>query len=149
MSPNALCLSHFHPKQTQHHDFQNAIQELSSSLHLSVTLQDLWDSIEMVSTILQHNAANLFPDLLKTTRLPHLQGRLDDNALHAPTLYGAEYSVPLHVELVTLAEDITELRKALMSFPDFLKLVDPYWPLAHVEEDLRVRFFMVVINLIA
>ncbi|KIJ56995.1 hypothetical protein M422DRAFT_62878 [Sphaerobolus stellatus SS14] len=125
--------------------FQNKIQRLSSSAHLSITLQDLGDSIRTVASIVQENASWLSPELLKEVRLPFVRsqpyGIYEDSSITASRLYPpnkfAITSRALHMELNTLADDINDLRKAVTSFPEFSKIIEPHWPLAHVEEDLK------------
>lgn len=92
----------------------------------------------MVSWVLQENTSQLFPNSI---RLPHLHsGRVYDgvelplNVLKA----GCPKLRSLHKELSSVADDIAGLQAAVMSFPEFGRLIHPSWPMSYIEKDLRV-----------
>ncbi|KAF8592145.1 hypothetical protein K439DRAFT_388070 [Ramaria rubella] len=104
--------------------FQNAAQELGSSLNLVLAIQNLHDCTVKTTYIPQVD-----------TRHAYERSEQSDVAIPPPLPH---YTIaPLHVELNTLADSIGTLREAMMEFPEFGDLHHSNWPLAHTEADLK------------
>ncbi|KAF8524660.1 hypothetical protein BU17DRAFT_84727 [Hysterangium stoloniferum] len=121
--------------------FQNAVQELGSSLVLVVSIQRMRDQASMIFWILEDNAARLFSQSPSQFQpfSEKLQGNLGTGPTQAPGLYTFHGSLKptvetLHTELKAMADEIDNLKMAMFEFPEF-NMDNDNWPLGQITED--------------
>ncbi|KAF8524665.1 hypothetical protein BU17DRAFT_84732 [Hysterangium stoloniferum] len=111
--------------------FQNAVQELGSSLDLVVTIEKMRENLSTVFCIFENNAIALFPQRIKRFRSPRFNKRWHNplGLSHDHGLYGSRGTSSLHpgdlsLELRALSESINRLKDAMIDFPEFGQLAD-------------------------
>ncbi|KAF8524631.1 hypothetical protein BU17DRAFT_84682 [Hysterangium stoloniferum] len=118
--------------------FQNAVQELGSSVDLVISTRSMRDQAAMISWILEDNASRLFSQ--DASQFQPSSGGFRGNASTGPTqvlrLHGSQKPTAetLHTELKVMADKIDFLKMAILAFPDF-NIDDDNWPLGQITED--------------
>ncbi|KAF8524706.1 hypothetical protein BU17DRAFT_84799 [Hysterangium stoloniferum] len=124
-------------------EFQNAVQELGSSLDLVVAIERMRENLSTVFCIFENNAIALFPQRIKRFRSPRFNKRWHSplGLSHDHGLNGSRSTSSLHLgdlslELRALSESIDRLKDAMMDFPEFGQLDCNDWPLYYITVDL-------------